>query len=413
MNQHISHRKLVFSFKRDKYWFWLIPLILFLPAGVGIWGVLQILYLPEIPNCESESWSSDAASARFYCAYKLADEQNADKLHQAIELINSLPSDHPLRRDSDRLISLWSQTILRLAENTFQEGDLGKAVDMVKLIPHNLTVYQLADERRQQWQSIWSKSETIYKASVDLVESDDIDKSYLALTKAKELWRVGNHFWGTTKYQELAYLVQDAKEKKEQQQKIEAELKAQAKTPEANVSSLDQSDQSLKKWQQEQETQDLAQLKKAQKLASSGKNDDLRDAINEAYMVTSKPHYEEAQKLINNWQQQMENIEDKSSLQRAQDLAKQNDIASLETAVSEARSITSGHSLYKEANRHIEQWNNRISKLHQATQPEISFERQQMPAELSLKEIPPMLSSEPQINPNPPGSVVQLKKVGN
>jgi len=414
MNQNISHRKLVsvLSLKRYKYWLWLIPLILCLPAGVGVWGVLQILYLPEIPNCESESWSSDAAAARFYCADKLANEQDADKLHQAIELVNTLPSDHPLRRDSDRLISLWSQAILRLAENTFQEGDLGKAVDMVKLIPNHLTIYQLADERSKQWQSIWSKSETIYKASADLVESDDRDKSYLALTKAKELWHVGNHYWGTTKYQELASLVQDAKEKKEQQQKMEADLKAKATAiPDANISSLDQSDQSLKKWQQEQDDLDLAQLNKAKKLATSGKNDDLRDAISEAYMVASKPHYEEAQKLIVNWQQQMENAEDRASLKRAKDLANQNDIASLETAISEARSINTGHSLSKEANRQIEQWNNRISKLHQATPPELNSARQQIPAELPLKEIPPVLNSEPQISPNPP--VVQLKKVRN
>ncbi len=130
-------------------------------------------------------------------------------------------------------------------------------------------------------------------------------------------------------------------------------------------------------------------------------------------MVTSKPYYEEAQKLIANWQQQMENAEDRSSLKRAKDLANQNDIASLETAISEARSINTGHSLYKEANRQIEQWNNRISKLHQATPPEINSDRQQIPAELPLKEIPPALNSEPQISPNPPVNVMQLKKVRN
>ncbi len=415
MNQN-SHKNLVsvFNFKRFQWWLFLIPLILFLPAGVGVWGVIQILYLPELPNCESET-SSDAAAARFYCAYKLADEQNADKLHQAIELVNTLPADHPLRRDSDRLISLWSQKILRLAENTFQAGDLSKAVDMVKLIPDHLPIYQLANERSKQWQSIWSKSETIYKDSAAQIESDDKDKWYLALTKAKKLWHIGNNYWGTTKYQELAYLVQDAKEKKEQQQKMAAELKAQAAaTPDSNISNLDSSDQALKKWQQEQDAQDLAQLQKAQKIASSGKNDDLREAISEAYMVASQPHYQEAQKLIANWQQQMDNTEDKASLKRAQDLASHNDVASLKTAISEAHSINSGHSLYSEANRQIEQWNNRISKLNQANQPEVSSDRLSIPAELPIKEIQPIINSEvPQISPNPPVNVTPFKKVRN
>lgn len=346
------------AIKAIKWWLW-IAITLSFPIGAGGWGLLQLIQMPELPDCLSELRLQDSAASVFYCAKTIADEQDVNKLYTAIELVDSVPMDDPQRPMAERLIQEWSQSIIRLGENAFQQGDIDAAVEIVKQIPVNVSVHKIVDNQIKKWNSIWSKAEDIYENAVVKINEDNRDNYYLALLKAKELLKLGNDYWATTKYQELVAQIQEIKEKNEEQ---EASEKKQLQV--TNTQELEK----INQWEQEQEVQDLAYLKKARELANSGKIEDMIDAISEASMVTYGRHYEEAQTLIAQIRQQIEVADDRSSLEKAKELASQNDLVSLEMAINEASIIQNGHPLYKEASEQISKWTERKLKLQSQNQ---------------------------------------------
>lgn len=338
--------------------------MLSLPGGFGVWGVSQLLQLPELPDCISQLNLKDSTASVFYCATKTADDLDANKLSKAIELVNSLPTEHPQRSMSDRMIEKWSQAILRLGETAFQQGDIDKAVDMVKLIPDNVSAHQLANNQIEKWKSIWSKGEAIYDAAVAKVQENDRDNSYLALIKAKELLNLGNDFWATTKYQELIHKIQEIKEKN---------VQARAQEEKYRLAETKKQLEIINTTEQEQQAQDLAQLNKARKEAKSGNIEDMKDAITQASMIVSGHYYDEAQEFITNTKRQIEIASAPSSHKVANELANKNDAESLQTAINQARLITDDRPLYKEANEHIAKWNQQILKVQQSEKQKVLF----------------------------------------
>ncbi|GAB1540799.1 hypothetical protein NUACC21_34680 [Scytonema sp. NUACC21] len=355
MNIQINMRQ---WFPVIRWWFW-IAITLSFPIGAAGWGLVQLLQLPELPNCLSESSQASSASV-FYCAQAIADEQDADKLYKAIELANSLPEDHPQHEMAEQLVDKWSQTILRLGENAFQQGDIDKAVDLVKGIPTNVPSYKLVDNRIIQWKSVWSKASEIYVNAVAKLEQDDRDNSFAALATARGLLKVGNDYWATTKYQELVAQIQDVKEQNEEREAKEEKYRQTIAKKEPET---------IENWDKEQEAQDIAYLEKARTLANSAKVEDMIDAISEASMVSYGRHYQDAQKLIAVIRQNIDIADDRSSLEQAKKLASHNDLPSLQMAINEASLITEGRPLYKEANEHIAKWNEKVLKLQSQTQP--------------------------------------------
>lgn len=70
-----------------------------------------------------------SASMRFECARIAASKQTANDLLEAIVLVDGLPADHAMREEANRLVELWSQEVLKIAEESFQAGKLQDAID--------------------------------------------------------------------------------------------------------------------------------------------------------------------------------------------------------------------------------------------------------------------------------------------
>jgi hypothetical protein len=322
--------------------------------------VAHLLRVPDYPNCRSTVLSGDDASLRLYCAEIIANQGTADDLLEAIRLVNGLPQDHPLRSEGDRLLTTWSQEILRLGEERFQAGKLEEAIDLVKLIPINLSARQMANEQISQWESIWAKAETIY---IEAEAEKQQDHWQEAINKARALWQVGNQYWATTKYQEFAQEVQAAREADSLQKPKRSIRQSDPANPDP-VADL------LAQWEREQTAEDQTYLKKARELASSGTLADMQAAIAEANRVSfDGSHYDEAERLIKTWTHQIEVMEDRIYLDRAKELARQDDINSLQEAIREAHWIFRDRPLFEEADNLIQQWNNRILELQAQSEP--------------------------------------------
>jgi ribosomal 50S subunit-associated protein YjgA (DUF615 family) len=256
--------------------------------------------------------------------------------------------EDPQRPEADRLIEQLSETTLRLAEAAYQDGDLNAAIAIAQKIPKGIWTYRLASRDIRHWKTTWAKAESIYKKA-----EKQIDKRqwYTVLTLARELLRLDNRYWETTKYSELMRSLQFAKESTEWQ----------VSTTDVDKLKHENIKAAIDQAQNKQTAASKSHLQKAQALAQSRDPAAIRTGIDEARSVLyGTPHYEEAQALIATLQTQAETLENRPHLDRATALARKGDPESLQAAIDEANQITWGSPLYEQANEHIEEWRDQL-----------------------------------------------------
>lgn len=116
------------------------------------------------------------------------------------------------------------------------------------------------------------------------------------------------------------------------------------------------------RWQDE--IQDLAMLSRARELARSGRLADLQGAIAQAGSLSAdRPRWEQAQSLSRTWQRRIETIEDGPYLSQARQIARQRTIEAYYSAMSTAAQIPPGRALYDEAQRQIDAWRDEIETI--------------------------------------------------
>jgi len=341
-----------------------IGLLLILPFGAGWWAV-DVLRFQQLSGCQSiaeaEAQADDVA-ATFYCAQASAGQQTLDSLSEAIRLARLVPLDHPLADQSERLVEQASQKLLELAENSFQSGNLEEAIGTARRIPATTGAYRVADERLKAWQSAWDRAQSIYGDAEASAERDQWDQAF---EKARELRQLGNRYWNNDRYQELVQKIQEAKEGKATQAKAERDRQKVSQTKYTAQPDL------VSNWQQDQAREATENLDRARKLASTGTAEGLRTAIDAAGLVLyGTSRYEEAQRSVDRWNHQLQELEDRPYLARAVQLANKGDMSSLQAAIAEASNVSFGSVLYQEAQDKIGQWTDAIQKLHSRAYPE-------------------------------------------
>jgi hypothetical protein len=419
--------------------------VLVLVSGVGAMSAISLFRIPNLPNCRAIFWPTASATTRLQCAEAYAEQATVEGYLEAIALLESLPADHPLGGEIDLRIEDWSEKILALAETTFQSGDLAEAIAIAQRIPNHTAAAQLVSQQVSDWNQIWKDAETIYQAAeADLKALAFQD----AFAKAIQLLDVDNTYWQTTKYDELTAKITAAREDlnklgkaKElaRQRTVKAMQEALAiaqgidsKSPvyaEAQTvirqfgrdlldmaeSALERRDAEaagqmleaipaelsmgaeiadmrtlidasqlswqggisglegaivrlqsigadrplynkaqglMRRWQEEVEGR--SQLEWARQVALPGTVTDLQAAVIEAEKVSrANPAWDDAEDQISRWRSQIETTEDRPILSQAQQQAQVGDLAG---AIATARQIGSGRALYDEAQKEISQW---------------------------------------------------------
>nr|WP_290227349.1 chromosome segregation ATPase [Trichocoleus desertorum] len=376
--------------------FWGLTTLL-LTGGAAAFSVALLVRSPALPNCPSIFWPMASASMRLYCAQVAANKQTVKNLLEAIALVNSLPSDHPLRSDIDRSIQQWSSDILNLAETSFNAGKLDEAIATARKIPENTAAHALVNERIDRWQSVWQNAEAIYqKSELALRER----KWHQAFTEAVRLLYVGNTYWETTKYQELNERIRVAREEGNKLAKAEeladiggldnllkAVKLAESIGPNSYIykeaqtaigkfgrkmlnlaqATLEQRNATeaiaiARKIPEsanlEAEAQDFIDLADAQAQAWQGTVVDLEAAIAQAQKLDSKrPMYARAQQLITRWQREIEGV---AHLERARQLAQGGTPNALGAAIAEASLVNRSNPRWDEAQKEIGRWRGQV-----------------------------------------------------
>ena len=362
-------------------------------VAVGGLAAALLFKLPAIPNCPSTFWPTASASLRIYCAQLAANKQTVDDLLEGIELINTLPKDHPLRPEVDRSIQQWSQDILTLAATTFDRGDLKGAIAIAQRIPANTSAHREVAERIKRWQAVWGEAEGIYQKAEDaLLEQDP----RLAFNVAVQLLDVGNTYWETVKYQELTDLITASREDGNKLAKIRRLgkrgglknlLSAVAMVQEIKPNSpvfpaaqrllnslgkdmLALADDEMRRRDLagalaiieqipdtanlKSEIQDFSTLAQARAATWNGSASDIEAAIGQAQRIRrDRPLYGKAQELIADWQVELRDL---AVLSRAQQIAELGGIDDLRAAIDEASQIPRRNPRGDDARTQISRW---------------------------------------------------------
>lgn len=110
--------------------------------------------------------------------------------------------------------------------------------------------------------------------------------------------------------------------------------------------------------------EDLTYLANARDLAKSGQIGDLNAAITKAELVNNQnPLYPEARKEIRQWKKDIQIQEDKPLLNKAQELARVNNVQGWQNAINQASQIKSDRALYTEASNLMREWRRNIERV--------------------------------------------------
>ncbi|MDF2389010.1 chromosome segregation ATPase [Nostoc ellipsosporum NOK] len=376
-----------------KSWVLWSVLLTLIPGSIGFLAMAMLLKLPSAPNCPSIFWPLASASVRLHCAQLAASKQNVEDLLQAIALVKQLPQDHPLRGEINRFLEQWSKDILKLADESFQAGNLEQAIATARKIPEDLSANKLVDEQIDKWESIWAKAENIYQQAEDELGKRQWQSAFMLAAK---LLRVDNKYWASIKYDQLNRIITSAREDGEKLAKaesladskvvdklLEAIKLAESIAPESYLykkaqesipafgrkmldlaqaklnardadTALDIASQIPESSRLQAEVQDFVAIADAQRSAWIGTVESLQTAISQAQEIDpSRAVYNKAQQLIARWQLE---IEDVARLEKARSLASQGTINDLTAAIAEAQLVPVSNPRGSEARQEASRW---------------------------------------------------------
>lgn len=239
-------------------------------------------------------------------AKSLIRNGGANNLQEALKLAQSINPKSYLYQASQKLIPEIGRKMLDLAEAKVQQQELDEAIALAQKIPPNANM----------------------QAEVE---------DFINITQARSIAREG-----TSASIESAIA---------QAQKIGADRPMYQKAQEL-----------VSFWQRELE--DIARLEKARQLAGLGTVNDLTAAIAQAQLIPAfHPRAQEAKAEITRWRSQIQTMEDRPYLDRADQLATLGDETSLQAAVDEVSKIARGRALYQEAQGKMRQWIGQIQRI--------------------------------------------------
>ncbi|WP_052537538.1 hypothetical protein [Gloeocapsa sp. PCC 73106] len=372
-------------------------IVMLVAGGVGFFATSRLLNLPKAESCPKVFWPLASASVRLYCAQLATQKHTVSGWVEAINMVEVLPEDHPMRSEVERNVKAWVREILDQGETLFQSGKIDQALELVNQVPNQILAYELVKEQKAVWQSIWQEAESKEKQIEHYIDTRNWSQAF---REAAQLTSVQNQYWSTVKYEESLNQIQLARSESSKLESayalvetgdVESLLEAMAEAKKINPTSsayqeakqlIDLANNNLLKmiqtkvesrdWEGLQELlskipeevelseniEDWRQLVAAGTMADEGTVAGIEEAIALAEVIESKsPVYYEAQKLINRWELESENVE---TLGEARKIAQKGSIEDLSKAIEEAKLISAFHPRYQEAQTEISQWNRQI-----------------------------------------------------
>lgn len=384
-----------------------------------------LLKLPAVPNCPEMFLPTASASMRLYCAQVAANKQDAENLLYAIQLVQNLPLNHPLRPEIDRMMETWVKEALRWGEERYQAGELDEAIALARQVALHFRDGTLVEAQIAKWRDTWSQGEKIEGEIEAHLERSAWGQAFQA---AAQLTKLNNRYWAGTRYDQWYERLNLGRQESQKLDDAFAKLhrgglnnllsaitlaeevlpestayaEARSLVSEAADRLIDLAFQNLKSgdWQGamevansipaklglNEEIVDVNNLADAASTASYGSIANLEDAIALARDIPpGRPLYSRSQTLIRQWQNEIEGI---SNLAQADRLAREGSTSAYQAAIAQARLIPANNPRYGEAREKIAGWQRRVESLK--AQPAIDREvRLTSSGSISRPNLPP------------------------
>jgi hypothetical protein len=367
---------------------------------LGVVSLTWLIRIPGLPNCPAIFWPTASASLRLYCAQAAAGKDTVNDLLYAIKLLDQLPNDHPMRDEVNRYIQLWSVRILELGEETFQKGDLEKAIAIAHSIPASVANSEAINDQITQWQDTWNQANAIYQEAEDALRQANFQQAF---TISVRLLDIDNDYWQTTKRDELQTAITVTRQESSSLTRarqlansggtagiLQAIDLAQAIPSQSYVygkaqdliddlgddllsmaqAALDRQDydeaiaiirQIPDDLNLDAESRDFLTLAEAQSQAWNGTTQDLESAIIQAQRIDrTRPLYTEAQNWIRQWRLE---IQDVQRLDTARQLAQPGTIGALQAAIAEANLVPADNPRRDDAQALVADWTADIQRI--------------------------------------------------
>ena len=247
-------------------------------------------------------------------ATTLANDGKMDSLLEALTLVRQIDVQSQSWPEAKPLIADWSQTLLNYGFQKWEQEDLEGAIAIIQQVPVNLAAEPEANDL-----VLYAHAQRLAAFSQD---------------------------WEPT-YGEILNLM-DA---------IQAMERIDNGSP-----FYDDAQTQLARWSNQ--LSDLQQLYGATLVANLNQKGSLKLAVEQAQEIgPDRPLRQQAQTLVAHWSKEIQRIEDRPFLARAQQLADNGDKVSLEAAIAEARNVEQGRALRIDAQTNIAQWTKQIQVL--------------------------------------------------
>ncbi|ESA36310.1 hypothetical protein N836_08180 [Leptolyngbya sp. Heron Island J] len=296
-------------------------------------------------------------------AKTLASDRNMETLAEALTLVQQIEVQTYAWPEAKPLMTEWAEALLTYGLQKWEQEELDAAIAVIQKVPADLAtnpetqdLVQFAHAQRlatfrQDWQPAYGDILNLMDAIQAMQGIKDGSPFYPDAQTKLELW--------TNQLSDLkqlygATLVANFNQKASFQTAIE-----QAQSITADRPQRQQAQTLIAHWSKEiQRIEDRPFLGRAQQLAENGDKASLQAAIAEAAKIEQGRALRiDAQTKIAQWTKQIQVLEDQPLYSKALDLASK---GKLQDAITEARKIQKGRALYSQAQDSIKDWTNRI-----------------------------------------------------
>ncbi|MBD1892260.1 hypothetical protein [Coleofasciculus sp. FACHB-SPT9] len=214
--------------RRNKFsrWWLLWLSIIFGLGGTALAAFFLLATIPPQVNCKNMSPLAPEMD-RLTCAQQAAQSGKLEQLVEAMKFVKSLSPDNPVYPEATRLMEDWSRSLLAIARQRIDQGDLKGAIAIARQIPSSSPLYPEVQAAMKQWQGDWRQGQEITKKFLATLKEQ---KWFEASLQIQALSRLDNRYWDQKQLDKL--IDRMSQEKKAWQQLEEAQTFAEAKTPE-------------------------------------------------------------------------------------------------------------------------------------------------------------------------------------
>lgn len=203
----------------------LLLVALLVSSGIGLSALIWLFVAPPSPNCQQVSPLA-ADSEKLYCADQAVREGELDQLTTALAVVRDWPQDHPLASQANQFADKWSRSLLAIAQEKMDRGQLKQAIAIARQVPRTSSIYSDVQTTIAGWENNWDRGQRIADTAQEALKQQEWKQ---ALDQLQLLTELNNEYW----QQQADKLAQQiGTEKQAWVQLQQAQVLAQANTAE-------------------------------------------------------------------------------------------------------------------------------------------------------------------------------------